>query len=95
MRASGECLSPTVKDQQQSLLPIREGHIQEALNTSDVNDRPYTMTELLNALKDNRDTAPGGDQIKQCLLNHMGPGATIAMLELFNQIHLQHVLPPT
>ncbi len=52
------------------------------------------MTELLNALKDNRDTAPGGDQIKQVLLNHMGPGATIAMLELFNQIHLQHVPPP-
>ncbi len=72
VQASGECLSPKVKELQQSLLPIREGHIQEALNTADVNDRPYNMTELLNTLKDSRDTAPCSDQIKQCLLNHMG-----------------------
>ncbi len=74
------------ESQHQSILSERIDH------PAAYNDN-FSMPELLSALKDAKDTAPGEDGITASMLRHIPRESLPVILELFNQSWTQGILP--
>jgi hypothetical protein len=54
---------------------------------------PFSMDELLSALKRTRDTSPGPDAIHNQMLRHLPPSALSFLLSMYNRIWIEGSFP--
>ena len=78
-------------------LPYKTSQEHETLDFSEINAEPYnntiSETELLEALRMSKDTAPGKDNISHILLRKMDRTAGHFLLDIFNKIYTEKVFP--
>ena len=94
-RTKSTNLSQETQDLQIQLAPVRTAAIEQACQTPDDTDAPYTLHELRKAYKKGKDTAPGADKITYTMISNLGEAGENTILELINKTHLERVRPET
>ncbi len=61
--------------------------------TGSIIDEPFSLAELVRAIKRAKPTSPGKDQVCYVMLKHLGEGSLVKLLEVFNKVWKEGKLP--
>ena len=94
-RSKDSQLPPEVRHRQNNLKRKRKKELKKHISLKDPDtDRPFVFCELIAALKDKKNTAPGQDGFMYSMLKQTGPGFKSRLLNLFNMSWQEGKLPP-
>ena len=92
-RTASQNLSANSQTLLERLTPARWLAINQACMREDEADFPYTVTELCNSYKKDKDTAPEWDKITYTMIRNLGPAGEVAHLRLINRTHSERQRP--
>ncbi len=90
---SSENLSEEGKKRRERTMSQHPGVLDRREGTGDVIDEPFTLAEMMRAIKRSQQTSPGKDQVSYIMLKHLGNGALLKLLWLYNRVWEEGRLP--
>ncbi len=90
---SSDNLSEVCKMRKERTMNQHPGVLDWREKTDDKIDEPFNMAELKRAINKAKPTSPGKDQICYVMLKHLGKGALLKLLHLYNRVWEEGRLP--
>ena len=90
---SSENLSEVGKQRRKTTMAQYPRVLNRREKTAGMIDEPFTLAEMMRAIKRSRPTSPGKDLVCYSMLKHLGKGALVKVLQLYNRVWEEGRLP--